>query len=394
MKPFTGITRCLRPNLTARVAQGSFGVLKLISSSIRCKSTLDNAPPLPKLEFPDAADATDSSQLTSLADAKASGQPRRQARWTTDEYRILKESDAKGMSTKAIAALLPTRTFGAVNRQREILRYKGEHYGEQDSTKWSADSMKLLLKLHADGHSLRSLYSHFPDRSIASIKKRLALHDSRASASVLRAGSPWSEEDERRLTELYSQGVHKKPAMSQALGRSIRAIENKASALGLQYAMCPKKYSSEEIAMVLQMRHDGSPFKPIAAKLGRSRAAVAALYREHRPLQDSDAKASHLSPGQLSLDELESVSALRAQEVPWHEIGRRYPMHDLNLIVQEYRRDAGHDLSSTEVREVEFLRHEGQSWREIFESKYFQFRTESTLVKAYRRTVERQKSRQ
>lgn len=395
MKPFTRITRCLHPDLTVRVAQGSFGVLKLISSSIRCKSTLDNAPPLPKLESSDAAANTDSSQLTSVADAKASGQRRGKGPrpWTTDEYRILQESVAKGMTSKAITALIPTRSLGAVENQRETVRYRGQLHGKHNTTRWSADSMKLLLKLRADGLSLRSLYAHFPDRSVTAIKKNLLLHQSRVTGA-LRAKSTWSEEDERRLTELYAQGVHKKLAISQALGRSIHAIEYKASALGLHYAMIKKKYSPEEIAMVLQMRQDKVPFEHIAEKLGRSRAAIISLYRKHRPLQDSDAKSKRLSPGQLSLSELESVSALRAQGVSWHEIGRRYPMHDLNLIVQEYRRVAGHDLSPTEVREVELLRREGRSWREITESNNFQFKTVSALVRAYFRTVERQKSRQ
>ena len=57
-------------------------------------------------------------------------------------------------------------------------------------------------------------------------------------------------------------------------------------------------------------------------------------------------------------------------------------------------RVAGHDLSPTEVREVELLRREGRSWREITESNNFQFKTVSALVRAYFRTVERQKSRQ
>jgi hypothetical protein len=391
MKPFMGITRLFRPDLPSRVARVSFVVLKGISSTVRCKSTLDNSQSLSESASSDLADNADSSQNITAVNANASGQKQaKSTRWTPEEIHTLKDSVAKGMTIKAIAALLPTRSLAGIGHQLDALRHNEQLSGEKGHTRWSAESVKLLLKLHAEGLSAFQLRVHFPDRSTHAIRRALITYTSRAHG-VSRDKSSWTHDDETRLTELYAQGVHKR-AISEVLGRSIPAIEARAAKLGL---LQPKKICKpEEIAEVMQMRRDKVPFKRIAELLGRPRSTVAEMYHKQRPLRARDARVQKSWLGRLSIEELESVSALRAQDISWADIGRRYPMYDLDLIVKYYRRFAGHDLTPTEVREIERLRKGGTLWREIIASNKFYHNSMQSLLAAYRRTVARQSPQQ
>lgn len=127
------------------------------------------------------------------------------------------------------------------------------------------------------------------------------------------------------------QIMHKN-VIAEAMGRSIASIENRAVFLNVKILPTFGKYTAEGIATIVQMRRDKVCYKAIAEKLGRSDLAVRAKYYKHRPLHGSDAEVKEIMRSGLSLDELESVRTLRAQEVSWPEIGRQYPMHDLNRL--------------------------------------------------------------
>lgn len=120
MKSFVGITRLFRPGLISGFAHVPSAVLKGVSS-VRCKSTLDNPHPLPKLE---SSDTSDSSQHISVANAKNASDKRRGnrgPRWTPDECRKLKDAVAKGMTLKAIALLFPSRSISSIGTQCNFL---------------------------------------------------------------------------------------------------------------------------------------------------------------------------------------------------------------------------------------------------------------------------------
>jgi len=395
MKPFTGLTRLFRPDLTARVAHTTFVVLKGISSSVRYNSTLDNSRPPPKLESPDTAD---SSKHTIVANANASDQRcgKRAPKWTPEECRRLKDALAKGMTTKAIKALFPTRTLLAIGSQRAKVLRDEDLGSKTPSSKyqlWSPDEIKKLKKLHSEGlQASFQLCAHFPDRSNASIKAAMATHTSAAHERP-NSGSLWSHEDDQRLIEL-AQSMSKRAA-AEAMGRSAASINTRASILGVAFISNFKEYTAEEIAVIIQMRRDKVPYRRIAAILGRNVNSVVGVHYKHRPLEDGDAKVQKfLHHGRLSLEELESVRTLRARDVPWPEIGRQFPMHDLDLIVGDYRRFTGYRFSSNEMREIESLRAQGRSWRELSDSNHFYYNNKEGLKAAYRRTAEWQKGQQ
>lgn len=390
-----GITRFFRPDLTFQVAHVPFVVLKGISSSARCKSTPDNPHPHPKLESPDTADTADSSQHTNVANANASGQKPARRLWTSDEQRKLKAAVAEGMTIRAIAALFPTRSIQAVANKRDALLDNEDIY---DTTpirryqKWSPDERNLLHKLHTDGLKPFKLRAHFPDRSIGAIRRALANSFVKAHH---RKHAPWSREDDMMLTELAQSKCTDKRAIAEALGRTIQSIEARARLIGVKLFRTTKNYTPEEIAALLQMRHDNAPFKHIAEKLGRNVNMVTSAYYRYRPFRESDTKVRENVYIRLPLEELERVSTLRAQGVSWPDIGRRYPTHSLESIAGNYRRFVGYDLSPDELREVVRLRNAGKSWRKILKLDQFcHFTTRDGLRHAYSRTLEKQKSQQ
>lgn len=394
MTPFTGITRLLRLDLTARIAQVPFVALKGIASPVRCKSTLDDSHPLPKLESPDKADTADSSQHTSVADAKASGQ-RRAIPWTPEERRKLKDAVVKGMTCKAMTALFPTRNLRSIERQREILNQNPDHYEKHTSLirrKWSSDEISLLLKLLADGLRPFNLRAHFPDRSTRSLERAILTHSSLAKSGG-NAQSSWSDEDDEKLTELVSQSM-RKIAIAEALGRSIAAIEKRAFRLGIRFSQTNKEYTAEEMAVLLQMRRDNFTWKDTSKAMGRSVDSLKNVHYRSRPVQDVDAKVLKTPRGRLLLEELEGVAALRAQGVSWADIGRRYPMRSLPLIQKEHMRFVGFVLPPREVDEITRLKSAGKTWRDIVELGQFYPNSMSGIRGAYLRSLKAQQSKQ
>lgn len=111
MKLLAGVTRLFRPCLSTRVPQVSFFALRCLSTSAKCLDTSDSSRP-PK--------ESDTSQAIHVE------KPRRakNADWTTEERLKLRDAYAMGMTAKAIAALLPTRTFSAIEFQMVDLSHK------------------------------------------------------------------------------------------------------------------------------------------------------------------------------------------------------------------------------------------------------------------------------
>jgi hypothetical protein len=394
MKSFVGITRLFRPGLISDFAHVPFAILKGVSSSARCKSTLDNPHPLSKLESPDTADLSQHISTANANNAPDIRRGNRAPRWTADECRRLKDAIAKGITAKAMAPLFPSRSTGSIIAKYHVLLYNGDQHDQTPSRrvrKWSPDEISLLRRLCADGLKPSKLRAYFPDRTIPSIRRAIAVHRSDAEACP-NSGTPWSYEDDRKLTEL-APILHTKE-IAEAMGRTIASIESRAIFLGVKILPPHNDYTAEEIAMVLQMRRDKVSCRHIGEILGRSEHSVRAAHYRHEPRKDRDARTLELWSRRLSLDELKSVSALRAQDVSWPEMGRRYPMHDLSLIVKDHRRATGRDLSASEVRELEGLRSARITWREIFESNRFFHKSMSSLYRAYHRALDRQGPRQ
>ena len=376
------------------MAHASFVIITGSSSSLRCKSTLDSSHPLPNLESPDTADPADSSRNISVAVRDTSGQGRGKqpprTKWTLDERRKLKDAVANGMTIKAIAAQFPTRSVASVTGQCHDVHHDGDYDGEISSRrarrKWSRDEVELLRKLLANGLQASHLRAYFPDRSVWSIFYASRAYSS-APESCPKKSSRWSPEDDKRLTEL-SQSRHRN-AVAEALGRSLSSVEVRASKMGIKLISSKQEYTAEEIATILQMRRDKIPPKDIAKSLGRKTNSANLAYYRHRPLEDGDAKVQKV---RLSVEELENIKTLRAQGLLWPDIGSRYPMHDIDQIVEEYRRRAGSSLSASEVQEIERLRKAGATWRELFASGQFYHNRPEALRLAYVRTLERQKS--
>lgn len=402
MKPLIGTTRFLRPNFAAGVARASFVALRGLSASARCFSTLDESYPQAELDSLDSLDTPDSLQRTSVPeDAKACKEKgTKRGRWTSDEHRRLQDAHAAGMTTKAIEALFPERSPAAGTKLGSALRNDDDYPNENTTTDvfWSPAEKELLRRLHGEGASIYKLRAHFPTRTQKSLEGAI----SRWVTQVLpsnskRGGAPWSGEDLRWLAELAAQGV-KIRAIAEALGRTCNAVSHKACDIGIKLSSIRKKFTAEDVEVILRMRGDGASYQSIYTALGRAFAlgSIQHMYYRNRPRdnrdEDSDAKLQNiLRLAQLSLDDLKTIDSLRAQGATWSAIERQYSGHEPGLIHEGYRRYAkGSLLSATDLRKVGSLRQEGHTWQRIANSNEFKHYSADGIRYAYRRANEKQ----
>lgn len=394
MKPFIGITRFLRPTFAARIAGVSFVALKSLSASARCLSTLDNSRPLVEL---DSLDTPDSPQHTSVPeDAKACEEKgAKRGRWTLDERRKLRDASAAGMTIKAIEPLFPTRSHAAIEKQRHTLRTSDDQDKEdKPAVVWSPAETQLLKKLHAEGASMYKLRAHFPTRTNKSLEGAISRWITQASVNSCKGGAAWTSEDLFRLTELAAQGAFRREIV-EALGRTCNSVSVKASCLGIKLSSSRKRFTAEEVELIVQMRGDGASFRSIYIALGRvhGEGSITQTYYRHRPPEDRAAKLQRIFRiAQLSLDDLKIIDALRVQGATWSDIERRYPEHEPGLIHESYKRFVNGKLSATDLRKVESLLGEGHTWQNIAGGNDYKHFSAEGIRSAYLRALEKQQS--
>jgi hypothetical protein len=144
-----------------------------------------------------------------------------------------------------------------------------------------------------------------------------------------------------------------------------------------------KKLTAEEIKVLLEMRAAGVKYTAIAQRLGLSVGGLTKVYQLTRAteLRDSDTHDDLIA--QLPLDDLETISSLREQRVPWSSIASRYPGHELSQIRRSYKRFVGSALPPADLREVQCLRQEGKSWKYIVDTDEYPYSAVTSMKQAY-----------
>lgn len=269
------------------------------------------------------------------------------------------------MTIKAITELFPTRSFSSVAYQCLWLSRNESEFvgGGSDRVPWSAAEKELLQRLDAEGASKGRVLAHFPSREYGSISGALQRYARGPRKSVTKGHKRWSAQEIKYLTESALQGVDV-PTIAEALGRSTHAVYGRAARIsGVKFRPAVNAYTSMEKEKLLQMRGDGITFKAIAEALGRSLGSVTGVYYWLRPIKDHDAHPRrNPSPlTRLTLDELQTISSLRDKKVPWAEIGRQFPEHELDVIKHGFQLFKPPSLSSDDMSEIKRLRDEGHT---------------------------------
>jgi len=398
MKPFITIKHLLRPDLTARIAQLSIVLPRGISSLVRCQSTFDSPRPLPNVgsaETADAADTADSSQHVSAIATTADSQgPAKGSRWTPEEWRTLRDVYAAGMTAKAIASyIFPTRTIRAVMAKLGAIRSNDQPHFEargRSAVPWSQDDKKSLLKLYADGASLKEMRVHFPIRSRCAIHSAIFRHATETSVPVKK--SAWSDKDVQAMIGFSEQGMSTREC-ANALGRTVSAVEKRAAILGISLRSRSRPIvTAEEMQKIIQMRSEKFTHRSIAASIGRPMKTVENISRRLMPPSDLDVRLHPAQLARIPLDVLRNTSFPHTQHIPGPSMQSWSPEHALSMMKEGHRSVVRRWLSPTELREVEHLREEGRSWGFIVNTKSFRQKTADGLRKAYHRALAEQKS--
>lgn len=125
---------------------------------------------------------------------------------------------------------------------------------------------------------------------------------------------PWTKKEEERLRELWASELLVRE-IGRELGRSVRAIEARAYKLDLPHRQRRYDWTDEEIAQVARLREEGQTTDEIAARLGRTRGAVARIVS----VRDMPAQRAP----EWTVSEMAEAVALREQGLTSEEIGAR-----------------------------------------------------------------------
>jgi hypothetical protein len=388
MRPLIEIARFFRPSFAGQGTKLSAVTHKYFSSSAKCRDAADDSGSLEKPEV------LESSQDISAVEAEANiNQPATNVKgtrvpWSADELRKLTDAIRNGMSIKATTALFPTKTFDSVAKQRRIYKSALSRNAERQSGRWQPAELELLRKLSKDGASTHNMSAHFPARSLRSVLSAVEKY-ARKPATAYGCKHRWSQEDRLYLAESVLQGADAYK-IAKALDRTLEAVRKQASNIGIRFIPKVKRLSTEQTEQIVQMRTDGASFATIAAVFGRKVSSVRNHWSRLRPITDRDLRPlgrGTYPPTQLALDDYQTIRSLRDQDVPWSSIGSRYLQYQLGSIKQDFWLFEKGKLSSTDMRKIQDLRQEGETWETIAAMDDYLACTGSGLRKAYNRML-------
>jgi hypothetical protein len=234
-------------------------------------------------------------------------------------------------------------------------------------------------------HCIRFAHTFLFDRHSPSERRRNnATGDLHLSAKV------FGPRDVQHLVELASQGADAQQT-AKSLNRAVGSIWFKARELGVRFGSKSKSISKDEIEQMLQMRADGATLEAIRAALGWTRYTVENHWYKLRLNNITFPRTCKIfPPTQFTLNDYQTILALRDQATPWSSIADLFPQYQLGSIKQDFWRFTNHKLSSTDIRTIKSLRQEGKTWNAIADTGDYPYLTATGVGKAYRRMLKRQ----
>lgn len=201
-------------------------------------------------------------------------QKRRRAPWSSYDDELLRKLRDADLPFKTIASCLRNRTLSSVQARWVNIAPRDEdgrqlHYR---SPRWSAEDDKKHLQLREAGYSLKEMCEHFPGRTIQSLSSR---HTRALTKRRKRRGYEtsafWAPQEVESLLHMRNELRLDRATMATRLGRSSRSISAKYHRLMAGKIKPPRllgvQYTSEEDALIAQMRKGGATLAQIAAQL-------------------------------------------------------------------------------------------------------------------------------
>lgn len=308
--------------------------------------------------------------------------------WTADELELVVNEYRKGASKRAIAKLLPNRTFAMIEKQ--LRRCRQNDIGLSKAIKprrWTAEEKKKLLRLKEAAAPLKDVVCQFPDRTIASVD--MALSRLRTDIWWYTARPKrfkWTATAEKDLIERLGSGSSLGETAT-FFGCSISAIRHKLGKLGFTFQQ-DRAWTPEEDKALLRMGTEGYAMRHISSHLGKSVPAVKFRWYSIRPTDPptngrSGPKRMISNPLKATAAEKERVERLRQEGATWEAVtasvfpgrtasqvyhlfvGRIYK-HQREKIASPTRMS----FSPSDMEDIESLLKAKKNWKEIVALKF------------------------
>lgn len=185
--------------------------------------------------------------------------------WTANELRLLRALRHEGLVAAEIAKRL-RRSKSSINNQVQLLNARS---GRQLSPRkcWTEEDDRRLEKLHSEGVTIPEI-SGILDRTQSSVKNRLSKQPTRTSYQ------PWSTTETTVLFERTEQRVPVNQ-IAKELRRSRSDVINRRREVGLVKGVHPwLLWTHEEDKLLMQMVQSNHQVSEIVSKLGRSRRSI------------------------------------------------------------------------------------------------------------------------
>jgi hypothetical protein len=314
---------------------------------------------------------------------------RAQPRWAADEIRIIMDGYDKGTGLRAISDKVPGRTLQAVSTI--MARYKRKDPALLEIIErrpWTDQEMTTLLQVKTADVSWEDVYHLFPNRSHSSIRAvhhRISSDGNQIPKRQRGRGKRYTAEETDVLIREATKGTPVKD-IALALNRTTSSLR---SQLGLLKIKLPRDWTPEKDKALLRMLEEKHSFDHIAKQIGRTAASVKARWRRIRPensLPSPEGTQYHSRSFQPSSTEIKHVERLRLEGYPWRQIAASlFPnlkqqhvrltfvraFQRMSLPIPTSQRRAGaFRPSSADMQDVERLRLEGHTWKQITASRF------------------------
>jgi len=192
--------------------------------------------------------------------------------WSEEEDRIVLEGVREGLSARAIAALLPGRTRGAVKVRAWKLTGRARGFA-----RWNADEIASLERCYANGESVKA-WAAAHGRPLSGVRWKARELGLRHPVSR----GPYTRAEDEAIRAAYAQG-RSIAACARALGRPLRSVYQRAAKIGLTHTHASgwRRYGEDEIARIRRLAAAGWSAREIGLQIGRTRSAVHRLAARH-----------------------------------------------------------------------------------------------------------------
>lgn len=295
--------------------------------------------------------------------------------WTAEESGILMKGSDVGLSSRAIAKLLPGRVLGVIQTRLQSYRKHGASvFSKSPQQWWTPDERARFLELRLMGLTNAEMKLHFPHRSFMSIQYACQRLAPEALVQPRRSKRPYTAAENELCLGLAARRI-KDHVIAKLLDRTVSGVSCQMSRLGVNELR--RKWTRKQDERMLQLRKAGLSAREVANLLGATVDSAESRWCVIRPTESIAISPKRIKSSlALTSDQIKEIKDLRRHGCSWHAIQKlRFPDITHARLHSMYRRQGGHlhctnrkdvlSFSSADIELIQRLRLEGKTWQVI-----------------------------